>query len=274
MKTKRTSRCFAVGRCAFIVCAIYCLSSASASAQFGRVANRPWSGGIAVTNRMGPPAPSPLTASVNLMRLLNAKWGAARVQMTDQAVKFLNEHDIGRGWRTSKCRLDLANSGPLFVGHDGSGFTIRFSVRGNTLATWLRTPTGVSEDVDPGFRVTFDLDVTIDLVLRGNRLVAGPAKLTANAQRPVGTNVTGSAAVAAADLLKNFLGGPDLIGQLLTIMNSRQFSFDPGINQQMAKFNPILDQAARGGVIQPGYDAATKNATLTLIRAAPPPVVH
>lgn len=276
MKTKRTSHFLAVARCAFTVCAVYCLTSASASAQFsfGRAANQPWSGGIKVTNRMGPPAGTPLTASVNLMPIMNANWQTARGQLASKAVAFLNEHDIGHGWRTSKCQLDLANSGPLFVGHDGSGFTIRFSVRGNSLKTWLRTPTGVSEDVDPGFRVTFDLDVTIDLVVRGNRLVAGPAKLTANAQRPVGTNVPGSAAVAAADLLKNFIGGPDLIGQLLTMLNSRQFSFDTGINKELAKFNLILSRAAGGGAIQPGYEAATKSATLTLVKAGPLPVVR
>ena len=276
MNTKRTSRFFAAGRCAFLLCAIYCLSSASAAAQFsfGRVANQPWSGEIKVTNRMGPPAGSPLTASVDLLPTLKAKWEAARGPMADEAVKFLNEHDIGGGWRTSKCRLDLASIGPLFVGHDGSGFTIRFSVRGNSLTTWLRTPTGVSENADPGFRATFDLEGTMDLVVRGNRLVAGPAKLTANAQRPVGTNATGSAAVAAADLVKNFLGGPDFIGKLLTTVTSRPFSFDAGINNELAKLNLILSRAAGGGAIQPGYEPPTKSATLTLVKAGPLPVVR
>lgn len=213
MNTNKTSPSIAAARCVFFVCAIFCLSSVPAMGQFGsfgRVANQPWSGGIKVTNRMGPPAGTPLTAAVNLRPTLDQAWQVARPQLVSKAVGFLNEHDIGGGWRTSKCQLDLANSGPLFVGHDGSGFTIRFSLRGNSLKTWLRTPTGVSEDADPGFRVTFDLDVSIDLVLRGNQLVAGPAKLTANVQPPVGTNATGSVAVAGAKLV-NFLGGPDFI---------------------------------------------------------------
>jgi hypothetical protein len=215
------------------------------------------------------------TASVALGPIMALKWEQARAQIMTDAVQFLNEHDVGGGWRTSKCNLNLAANGSLFTGYDGSGFTIRFVLPGNSLSTWLRTPTGVTEDADPGFRVSFDLEVSISVDLRGNHLVAGPAQLKANVQRPVGTNATGSAAVAAANILKDFLGGPDFIGQMLGKINGRSFSFDTGINPELAKLNPVLDKAAgTGGTIQPGYDAGSKSITLTLATAGPMPVVR
>jgi hypothetical protein len=239
--------------------------------KFGRVANQTWLGGVTVINNIRPPKAG---VSVNLMPIMKAKWEEGRAKLTNDALAFLNEHDVGRGWRTSKNRLNLAQSGPLYIGNDGTGFTLRFSLPGNSLATWLRTPTGASEDVDPGFQVSFDLDLTIDLDVRGNRIVAGPARLQANVQRPVGTNLTGKGALAAADLLKNFLGGPDFIGRMLAMVNGREFAFDSGINPELAKLNPVLDQAAGVGEIVPGYDAGSKSATLTLVPASKEPVVR
>lgn len=58
------------------------------------------------------------------------------------------------------------------------------------------------------------------------------------------------------------------------MVNSRPFSFDTGINKELAKLNLILSRAAGGGTIQPGYEAATKSATLTLVKAGPLPVVR
>jgi len=284
-----------------------CLILRPVSAQFGRAATQPWSGGVTVANKLNPritaesalkvlqkedpfrgplrktPAPAPQpptkptvpqTASVNLMPIMTAKWQAARESLSGTAAKFLNERDIGNGWRTSKNRLTLASTGPLFVGTDGSGCTIKLKLPGNSLVTWLRTPTGVSEDADPGFEVTFDLEVTIDLDIRGNRIVAGPARIRALVQKPVGTNATGSAALVAANLLKDYLGGPDFVGDMLKVVHGNQFAFDAGINQELAKLNPILDKAAAGVAIHPDYDPATKNITLTLVNAGPAPVVR
>ena len=288
--------------CAF---ASFGASQALAQFKFGRVANQPWSGSVTVNNQMvapkstpKPPDPFekktkhtfpltqvnttqlptlptiPRTAVVNLKPGMDDTWRAARVRIIQETVKYLNEKNVGGGWRTSKNRLHLAESGVILVGHDGSGFTIRFSLTGNTLNTWLRTPTPVSEHADPGFLVAFDLDVTVNVDLRGNQLVAGPAQLNAKVQRPAGTNGTGMAAVAAADILKNFLGGPDFVGLLLGMVNNRQFAFDTGINKELVKLNPILALAAKGGGVQPGYDPASRNVTFTLVGAAPLPVVR
>lgn len=280
-------------------------SRALGQSKFGRVANQAWSGGVTVNNQMMPPStiprppdpfekkkkrtfpttqadtvqlPSlptiPRTAVINLKPGLDDTWREARARIIQETVKYLKEKNVGGGWRTSKNRLHLANSGVIFVGHDGSGFTIRFSLPGNTLNTWLRTPTPVSEHADPGFLVAFDLDVTINVDLRGNHLVAGPAQLNAKVQRPAGTNGTGMAAVAAADILKNYLGGPDFVGLLLGMVNNRQFAFDTGINKELAKLNPILALAAKGGGVQPGFDAASRNVTFTVVSAAPLPVIR
>jgi hypothetical protein len=273
--------------------------AASAQLGFGRVADRPYSGRVTVINRLKAvpdnkvkiekasvvrgmsssptiataAAVPPRVASVNLREVFDAQWREVRANMIRDALAFLNERDIGGGFRTSRNTLLIAEDGPLFAGWDGRGFTLRFSARDNRLSTYLRTPTPLSRDVDPGFYVNFDLDVILDIEVRNNQLVAGPARIEPHVKPPVGKNVTGALAVAAADLAKT-LTGADFVGILLKEVNGRSESFPTGLNRELAKLNPILMAAAKGGTIMPGFDAQASSITLTLQNVQPAPIVH
>ena len=160
-----------------------------ASAQvFGRVANEPYSGRITVVNQIktainpadrfkdtldlkrdkvfkdailnaknnvpSKPVPDskPLQASVDLGPVIANAWHKARPKVIEKAIAFLNEKDIGSGFRTSRNSLSLAEDGELFVGVDGLGMTFRYVLRGNELSTWLRTPTTWCSSTSPTIR--------------------------------------------------------------------------------------------------------------------------
>lgn len=279
------------------------LHGPAAAQGFGRTASEPWSGIVTVHNRMTPPgkpisaaarvgvrevsgsiaqptnakpaAVKPERASVNLAPVIQQWWDGKRPQYAAKAVAFLNERDIGGGFRTSRNVVTLATSGPMLVGTDGNGFTVRYLLNGNSLSTYLRVPAGplVNRHMDPGFVVRFDLDVTLDFSVRNNQLVAGPARIKANVHRPEGKNISGDMATAAANLVKT-LSGVDFVGQFLAVANSQPIAVDTGLNQQLGMINPLLQKAASGGVIQPSYHAANQSVVLTLLTAGPAPVVR
>jgi hypothetical protein len=270
---------------------------------FGRTASQPWSGIVTVHNRMTPPGkpisnaarlgvrevPGSLAqptnarpasakserASVNLAPFIQQWWDAQRPQYIAKAESFLHERDIGGGFRTSRNRLTLASSGPMLVGTDGYGFTVRYLLNGNSLSTYLRVPAGplVNRDMDPGFLVRFDLDVTLDFTLRNNQLLAVPARIKANVHRPEGRNISGEMATAAANLART-LSGVDFIGQFLAVANSKPIAIDTGLNNELGMINPLLQKAASGGVIQPSYHAPNQSVVLTLVNSGPGPVVR
>lgn len=269
---------------------------ANAQPGFGRVANQPWAGDVTVANRMTSKSVSdalggrnlpvsdvrtsplgggrkaaaapPRTVSRNLMPLLTAAWQEARLRIVDTAMTYLDERDVGGGFRTSRNRITLAEGGPLFIGVDGRGFTMRYVLNGNRLSTYFRTPTPLGRDFDPGFVVDFDMDVVLDVELRGNQLVAGPARIYPNVKPPAGKNITGDLAVAANDLLK-LLSGTDFVGLLVREINGRNFELQSGVNQELARLNPVLQAAAAGGVIVPGFEAGRLMFTIRDARAAP-----
>lgn len=287
-----------------ILSGTFCVMNAAAAkpvlAQgFGRVANQPYSGGVSVINNMKSPINTtdkvklgsvsvtgarnpgtiqpvkvpPRTISVNLMPIVMVEWQNARQNIISDAEAFLRERDIGGGFRTSKSRLTIAEDGPMFVGWDGRGFALRFVLANNSLSTYLRTPTPLGEDFDPGLVVGFDLEVTMDINVVNNQLIAGPARVQPKVGRPVGKNVTGAIAVAANDLVK-MLSGTDFVGSFLSRVNGSDFGIPTGLNKELARLNPVLQGAAKGGVITPGFDSAGGNITLTLQNAGPAPVVH
>lgn len=284
--------------------AVLVVLGAQAAAQgFGRTASDPWSGIVTVHNRMTPPGKpisaaarlgvrevsgsiaqptnakpavvKPERASVNLAPVIQQWWDSKRPQYAAKAVAFLNERDIGGGFRTSRNVVTLATSGPMLVGTDGNGFTVRYLLNGNSLSTYLRVPAGplVNRHMDPGFVVRFDLDVTLDFSVRNNQLVAGPARIKANVHRPEGRNISGDLATAAANIVKT-LSGADFVGQFLAVANSQPIAVDTGLNQQLGMINPLLQKAASGGVIQPAYHAANQSVVLTILNAGPGPVVR
>lgn len=299
-----TSKRWLTPYAALAAVAVLSLPHTQAAAQgFGRSASDPWSGIVTVHNRMAPPgkpisaasrlgvrevsgslaqptnakpaATKPERVSVNLAPVIQQWWDGNRPQYVAKAVAFLNERDIGGGFRTSRNRLTLASSGPMLVGTDGYGFTVRYLLNGNSLSTYLRVPAGplVNRDMDPGFLVRFDLDVTLDFTLRNNQLVAGPARIKANVHRPEGKNISGDMATAAANLART-LSGVDFVGQFLAVANSKPIAVDTGLNNELGMINPLLQKAASGGVIQPSYHAPNQSVVLTLVSAGPGPVVR
>ena len=215
----------------------------------------------------------PRKLSVNVRPLVLSQWQAARQRIIDSAMIYFNERDIGGGFRTSRNRVTLAEDGPMFVGWDGRGFTVKLALQQNRISTYLRTPTPLDRDLDPGFEVAFDVDVLIDIEVRNNQLVAGPVRLQPHVKRPEGKNVTGDLAVGLANLL-SAISDVDFVGLMLTYVNGQNFAFQTGLNRELAQLNPVLQAAAAGGAIIPGFDTPSNNITLTLRRAGPVEVVR
>jgi hypothetical protein len=214
----------------------------------------------------------------DLAPIIMQSYEETRADMEARAPAFFNERAIGadrgeKSFRMSKTRLHLSSSPQLFTGFDGRGFTLRAFVPGNRASTYIRTPTGFSEDLDPGFEAQFDLELIVDVAIQGSRLVASPARVKLNVQPPRGKNLTGNAALISASWIKE-LGGPDWIGQLTRIVNGREFPVESAITKALAEFSPILAQAGGKGAILPGYDSATRNITLTVTAPGKEPVVR
>jgi hypothetical protein len=229
-----------------------------------------------------PRAPTKVTVpkkiTVDLSAIINQKWQAARADMEAKAPPFFNERAIGpdRGensFRTSKAHLQMSPTLQLLAGTDGNGFTIRALISGNRMSAYIRTPGAAPEGLDPGFQTQFDLEVTVDVNVQGSRLVASPARLKANVQRPSGKNLTGAAAVVLQNLITE-LGGPDWIGQLLGVVNGRDFPLSPALTAELAKLSPILSQSSGDVAIMPGYEPGTRSITLTVGNAGTGPIVH
>ena len=270
---------------------------ATAQPGFGRVASEPWNGGLTVRNEMRSKsaaevlgqrnvpggglggiaggrnsAPSvPRTVSVNLVPLLNAQWSDLRAAMVDSALKYFHERNVGGGFRTSRNRITIGDPGPMFAGWDGRGFTLRFIVPGNQISTYFRTPTPLDRDFDPGFEVNFDFEVTMDINVANNQLVAGPARITPTVKKPEGKNLTGDFVLAVNNLV-SVISGADFIGGLLKHVNATSIGLPTGLNNQFAQVNPILRAAANGGVVSPAMSQG--GLLLTIRDRSAPPVVR
>lgn len=228
-------------------------------------------GGSSAARSTAPAIPRKLSVSVR--PLVMSQWQAARQKIIDSALVYFDERDLGGGWRTSRNRVTLAEEGPMFVGWDGRGFTFKLSLQRNRISTYLRTPTPLDRDLDPGFEVEFDVDVLMDIEVRNNQLIAGPVRLQPRVKRPEGKNVTGSLTVGLANLLAA-ISDADFVGLMLTYVNGQNFAFQTGLNRELDQLNPVLQTAAKGGAIVPGFDAASSSITLTLRRAGPVEVVR
>jgi hypothetical protein len=244
-------------------------TSATAGASAG--AKSVSQGASAAARPAAPPVPR--TLSVNVRPLILSQWQAVRQQIIDSAMIYFDERDLGGGWRTSRNGIVLAEDGPMFVGWDGSGFTVKLVLKGNRLSTYLRTPTPLDRDLDPGFQVDFDVDVLMDIDIRNNGLVAGPVRLQPHVKRPEGRNVTGALATGLANLL-SALTDVDFVGLMLAYVNGQNYALQTGMNRHLAQLNPVLQTASKGGAIIPGYDASSSTITLTLRRAGPAEVVR
>lgn len=209
-------------------------SMASAQIYARRVANEPFSGRVVILNRMKGPIPSlgrKRIGAVSVTLPIERAWQAARPVLTDVLLRAANERDIGGGFRTSRNELYLAETGTLYIGVDGQGFTLRYVLAGNNLKTSLRVP--FQTPSDPRFSVNFDAEVTIDVDRSGSGgIVAGPARVKLNVSRPTGANLTGDLVVASNSLVK-FLSGKDFIGEGVSTLNSQRFALSTPVNFEL-----------------------------------------
>src|SRR5262249_22539540 len=142
-----------------------------------------------VVNKLPQPAGTPSQVAVNIRPKLDQAWDKLRRKLTTEWLPKMEERDIGGGFRTYQLQLNLDTRGQLFVGYDGRGFTLKYLLRNNSLTTKFRVPGPTPSGWDPKFRVSFDVEVTMEVELKqGEGLVAGPAKLKLNVKRPTGQN--------------------------------------------------------------------------------------
>ena len=234
--------------------ALIVIASEGVDAQgFGRAANQPYNAGVAVIN---PPSVMPM----NLMIQFKDAWRRKRPQMTDAALAWLRERDIGGGFRMSTNRLNIADDGRLYVGADSRGFTVRFLLANNVLTTYLRNPTRVSGEAL--FVTTFDIDITIDVNVSGNQLVPGPARIQTTVRRPNGESTLGAFAVVP-DAIVRVLSSPGFTAALLSKLNAGEFSPPAEITNTLSQVNPLFRRASS---VTTGYDASSGNLTVTLRR--------
>jgi hypothetical protein len=240
---------------------------------FRRVAIDPFSGVVALVNRvkvLSNPA-LPREVSVDFGPVIRQAWSVARTKLTQEALAFLNERDIGDGFRTSRNTLSLAENGDLYAGADGTGFTLRYVLRGNSIGTSIRIPGPSPSGTDPAFNVKFDVDVTMEVDKSGLTMSAGSARLRLNVSQPTGVNLVGKLAIAANKLVA-CLSGTDFIGQGLKAVNSADLALNKPVNYELGKM--LGGRIGRGIAISPGYDKRYTRITLTLEDEGVGPVVH
>lgn len=238
-KTDHTSRTIALRTVLLLALTLLSLSAASAqNPRFGRVASDPFSGRVNFDDRRKGAATG---LWIDVSSTIRSAWQQLRPALAEKGRTFLNERDIGGGFRTSRSVIALAENGNLFFGTDGSGFTLKYVLRGNRLDTSLRVPGPSPSGTDPRVYVTCDLEVTIAVDRAGIDLVASPARLRANCSRPVGVNFTGKAAIGVNNLI-NFVGGPDFIGMFLQPINSGSFAISNQLNLKISRLLPRRTQ--------------------------------
>jgi hypothetical protein len=224
--------------CAFFLTGIILSIGSMASAQSGgfarRVASEPFSGRVVIVNRLkNTPSIGRRVGAVSVRTPINLAWQKARPFLIQLLTAFLNERNIGGGFRTSRNQLYLAENGSLFIGVDGQGFTLKYLLAGNSLTSSIRIPGPSPSGTDPRFNVRFDAELTIDVDRSGSGgIVAGPARLKLNVARPTGENLTGDFAVAANNLF-NFVSGKDFIGEGVKAINSQEYALSKPVNLEL-----------------------------------------
>jgi hypothetical protein len=224
--------------CAFFLTGIVLSIGSMASAQSGtfarRVASEPFSGRVVIADRLkNSPSIGRRVGAVSVRTPINLAWQKARPFLIQLLTGYLNERDIGGGFRTSRNQLYLAENGSLFIGVDGQGFTLKYLLTGNNLTTSIRVPGPSPSGTDPRFNVSFDAEVMIDVERSGSGgIVVKPARLKLNVARPTGENLTGNLAIAANNLF-NFVSGKDFLGEGLKAINSQEYALSPPVNLEL-----------------------------------------
>ena len=244
--------------------AVLAVVSSPARAQgFGRVANTPYNAGVSVIN-------PPSVMKMDLMNQLKDAWRSHRSIMSAAATAYFNGRDLGGNIVTTGNQVRISDNGRLYIGADSRGFTVRFAVANNTMSTALRTPNRPRNGVYPQFTVSFDMDISIDVDVSGNQLVASPARIRTTVGQPAGNTANGVFAVAAGNLAR-MLSSPEFAFALLSTVNAGPYSPPREITATLTQMNPILQQATRGGSLTTGYDGATGNVSITIHRPGASP---
>ena len=215
-------------------------ASSMATAQvFRRVASEPFSGRITIEDkRKASPVPSYLRAqTINVAPLFEEGWRVARPLLTQMALDYLNERDVGGGIRTSRNQLHLAEKGYLYFGTDGSGITLRYSLPASVLQTSFRLPGPTPAGWDPTIAVACSAELSIELNKTGSGLgmSVSPARLNLFCNPPVGRNLTGELGIGVLGLIKT-LGGPDFIADGLRQVNGRNDALSKKIDIELSKY--------------------------------------
>ncbi len=167
--------------------------------------------------------------------LVQAAWDKFRPELIKIGYNFLNERDVGRGLRTSNNTIHLAEKGYLYLSTTSSGFSLKYHLPGNVVATSFRTPGPLPGFTDPRVALACEAVLKIDVFWTDTRLTVTPATLLMACKDPTGRNITGDLAIGVIGLIKT-LGGPDLIRQWLSPVNDGNFALSPQIDRDLSKY--------------------------------------
>lgn len=250
---------------ALLVFAVVLLMSFPAFGQFGRSATRSFSGRVNFEDKRKGHG---VVFGFDVSETIRTTWNEVRPALTKAGLDFLNERDIGSGFRTSRSAINLAETGTLYFGTDGTGITLRYVLPNNRIETSLRVPGPSPSSTDPRAYAICNADVTIDIDRSGSDLVASPARLKWNCSRPQGLNLTGKAVVAFNNFLAA-LGGPDFVGTLTGPIRNGNLAVSSKV---LLKVNKMLPTKRQGGVFAFGSSGNAIN--LTLEEDGGRPIVH
>jgi hypothetical protein len=176
----------------------------------------------------GSKAPRIPSVWVDIRPIVESVWSTARPILIEEAMKFLNERDIGGGFRTSRNVVQLAEQGELMVGIGYQNvITLAYAMKGNSLKTELRVPGPTPDGWDPKFHINFNFTFLVDIETKDANLSAGPARVNISADPPSGGNVTGDLALVVNNLF-GLITGVDFVGVGVKAIN------DAGANVKIA----------------------------------------
>lgn len=264
----------------FLIGLIFSVGSISIRSQTGTFAANytPFSGRITIADARKS-ATGPKQVDFNQMgAILQSAWDKARAEITKKGDDFLRERNVGGGVRTSNNVILLAEKGYPLISTTSSGFSIKFLLPNNTIATTFRTPGPLPAFTDPRVAISCDAILQVDIFWTDYRMTVTPATLIIGCRPPGGRNLTGDLAVGFAGLIKD-LGGPDFIGQALASIN-RSFPLSPQITRDFSKYfdgkvgaNTQIEVVDfRDGV--DGNGKAARRVVVTIVDKAKEYVIH
>jgi len=280
-------------RARMLLAAVTCLAAFGLSArpaaaqqfvgEFGRAANQKFTGDIQVVDKIQNHFLTghvgwPIKASVNIRPALRtAMANAVRPKLQETIRAELPKHKMS-GFTPYVIRFSNGSSwrDELYVGTDGSGFTMKYLVKGSTVRIGFHTPDiafgiGLGRGANPEFDVPYDVEITTDVqtTLRGPEVRSVKVRLIVG--RPQGANFTGDVADAIGGLIR-FFGGPDFVGIAQNRINSQQVTVASSLRADMGRLGLGFRSLSSDIVVRPVYSSGRLN--LELHKGGPAPVIH